>query len=665
VFYSRALAALILRALTGCSSKEAASSIVDGPRDNGIDALGVGTIDGVPELWLVQAKWSDRGAARVSDREISVLAHGLELLQWREYSKFNEKLRDLRPRVEAAIEHPRAKVHLVLAYMGVRSRPASAFDGLLSNYRAATDTIDLQIFDGFDLHRLVRESGAGSPVDLTVRMYSQLSVPGALQSYIGLISVGEVADWYEQHGQRLFDRNIRYPLGATQINEAIGRTLRERPEMFSTFNNGLTVVCARIQQKLFNRGAINGPAELQLSDAQIVNGAQTAQAIFNAVRESPESALKALVSLRVIATEGAPGDMTADITIAGNYQNSVTARDLAAVDPVQYRIRDSLALELDKTYVIKRGDIVPPVEDGCTLDEALIALACAHSNVLHCARICADPDSIWEQGAGSTYTTIFRYPISGLQVWRAVELHRAVRAALGSSQASSTSRVALIAKYASFLVNNILFKSLAAELFESDDDDMWHRGVIDQIGLEAPIVLRRLVAHALELHRELWNPKATFEDVDECRALAELVLSDMSNGVPLPVLPNWYDGYSFRRITRRPSTVALLTASERILPGTSLYFEGTSSPERRAVREWLSLDPRRGLAIWDPITAPSGRPMRWAVDDGFYSPSGLTLKIWEEAGWREHPIAAHGPGRWRVASGQTLFELAQSESRGD
>lgn len=662
VFYARALAALALRALTGCSSREAAESIIDGPGDNGIDALGVGTIDGVPELWLVQSKWSARGTARVNTNELLMLKRGLELLQWREYSSFNEKFSQLRPRVEAAVEHSRAKIHLVLAYMGTDMPSHSILAELTSRFKIPTDTVDYQILSGLDFQRIVRESASASPIDLTVRMFSQLSIPSTLRSYLGLISVGEVADWYEQHGQRLFDRNIRYPLGATQINEAIGRTLRERPEVFSTFNNGLTLVCARAEQRLFNRGATNGPAELHLRDVQIVNGAQTVQAIYDAVRENPESALRAMVSLRVIATDGAPDEMITDITIAGNYQNSVTARDLAAVDPVQYRIRDSLALELDKTYVIKRGDIIPPPEDGCTLDEAIIALACAHSNLEHCARVCADPESIWERNPASTYSTIFQSPLSGPQLWRAVQVHRAVRAALSSSQTSLSDRVALITKYASFLVNNVVFRSLATELFESDEDETWRSEVIERIPGAAPAILRRIVAHALERHHDLWNPKATFEDADECKALAEAVLTDISTGTAMPELPDWYDRENSGRATRRPSSVTLLVQSHAIPNGTSLYFEGTTSPERRATREWLSVDPRRGQAIWDVGNAPTGKPMRWAVDNHFYSPSGLTLKIWEEAGWQAQPVAAQGAIRWHVASGETLSELAEHES---
>lgn len=41
-------------------------------------------------------------------------------------------------------------------------------------------------------------------------------------------------------------------------------------------------------------------------------------------------------------------------------------------------------------------------------------------------------------------------------------------------------------------------------------------------------------------------------------------------------------------------------------------------------------------------------------------PSGLILKIWELAGWIEHPTRGNGPWRWRVPieGGLSLWDLA-------
>ena len=47
---------------------------------------------------------------------------------------------------------------------------------------------------------------------------------------------------------RLFVRNIRGFLGNTEINQSIGGTLRNEPEDFWHYYNGVTVVCDEARQ---------------------------------------------------------------------------------------------------------------------------------------------------------------------------------------------------------------------------------------------------------------------------------------------------------------------------------------------------------------------------------------------------------------------------------
>lgn len=60
-----------------------------------------------------------------------------------------------------------------------------------------------------------------------------------------------VAQWWKDHGRNLFARNIRNFKGSTEVNNSITATLRDQPEHFWYFNNGITILCSRVQKQVF------------------------------------------------------------------------------------------------------------------------------------------------------------------------------------------------------------------------------------------------------------------------------------------------------------------------------------------------------------------------------------------------------------------------------
>jgi hypothetical protein len=656
-FCARALAALAVRHLTDCTSRDAAQSVIDGPGDNGIDAIAVGTRDGASELWLVQAKWSDKGRAVFTQADAAKLASGYQLLSSRHYGAFNDAMRALVPRVEAVTEHPGAKIHLVVALMGEQRPSHDLLQRLQPSDNATSDGFDITVLTARDFDRIARTPSPQPPVDLEVRFRDHLEVSEPYMSQYGIVSTRQVADWYEQHGNRLFERNLRNPLGQTPVNASITNSLLEDPSNFWYFNNGITLVCSALTSATLP--AESGSTTVVLHDASIVNGAQTVSAISQAVRTDPKAGT-ASVLVRVISLAEGPGRLASDITRAVNLQNAVTERDFAALDPIQYRIRDDMLLNVDKSYAIKRGELLPAPESGSSLDEAALALACAHSNIEHCARISADPASLWREGESATYSALFsRFPPDGVQVWRAVQVRRAVQAALSEAVESRASKMALVAQYAGLVVNNLVFRHLAADLFDSESEETWHEQVLLRVSGVTTQVLLGLTGHAVMLFGSGWNPKATFEDAGRCKALARAVLADLSSGAPPPSVPADYARESERRRVRQPGTMTILREHANIPDGTILTFDATASRERNALADWLAADSRRAQAAWVADVEPVGHCLRWAVDGQVYSASGLVMKIWEAAGWEARPLAVQGALRWRLPAGETLHALAR------
>lgn len=105
-FLARALAAKAACLLTDRHADEAASAVIDGADDMGVDAVAFSIA--TPELWIIQAKWSDRGTARISAEDTHRLIQGLSLLTDRRYEGFNARFQHLAARVDEVLASPAA-----------------------------------------------------------------------------------------------------------------------------------------------------------------------------------------------------------------------------------------------------------------------------------------------------------------------------------------------------------------------------------------------------------------------------------------------------------------------------------------------------------------------------------------------------------------------------
>jgi hypothetical protein len=77
-FLSRALAALAIQRLSGCSADEAAAAVVDGGGDSGID--GIQYSPTVHRLWVVRSKFFADGQGEPPLADVSKFKNGLEAL---------------------------------------------------------------------------------------------------------------------------------------------------------------------------------------------------------------------------------------------------------------------------------------------------------------------------------------------------------------------------------------------------------------------------------------------------------------------------------------------------------------------------------------------------------------------------------------------------------
>lgn len=653
-FLSRALAALVVRHLTGFDNPTAAATVIDGRDDIGIDA--VATDESASHLWLIQSKWSDTGRATFGVSEALKFLEGLRHIDSRRFSRFNAKFQHLKDRVSEVLENPGSRITLVPALMRTDPLTEDVEQRLKdeeNEFNQFGTMLDYRIFLLRDIWEIVRNDVADPPISLTAKMHDWIKIAQPYEAFQGTVNVVDIAQWYEANGDRLFNRNIRKPLGLTRVNQRLVETLTSEAHNFWYFNNGITILCNGLECVPFSRSS-RSPVTLYLKDASVVNGAQTVHAIYEAYRKDSEAISDGYVTVRVISLTNCPSDFAEEVTVATNTQNSVERRDFVALDRVQAAIKEDFALSLQKTYVVKRGEPEPSPEAGCSVVTAATALACAHRNPELAIRAKRNVDLLWEEGPQGAYHLLFNPedPPTAYQVWRTVLILRKVEETLHQTAKERQARAEAIAERGNRLIAHIAFQYLDLDDIDDPAAD-W-----DAILAQVPNVVKRataLLIHHLDARFGSNSIVAsTLANVERCRTLAALVLADLRGNVAVPELPADYRP-SRRTSRRRPNAVHTLIDAGRLAEGTALTYRAGTQPEREALAAWLAEDPKRETATWINERV---RPLLWAADGKRYSPSGLVKHMWRCAGWNEAPVAVQGPKRWYLADGTSLWNLA-------
>jgi len=215
-------------------------------------------------------------------------------------------------------------------------------------------TVKLEVMD---IERLHRHWSEGKPRDELVVNFEEVSggalpcvyVPGDAADYDYAMTVipGEALRFvYEKYGARLLEANVRSFLSVTgKVNKGIRDTLRDAPERFMAYNNGIVIVADEVH---LGKTSDGGPGLLWLKGMQIVNGGQTTASIYFTKKRSPEIDLRRVrVPAKIIALRSqdsiAEEVLISDISRYANSQNSVKLSDLSANKPFHVQI-ENLAL---------------------------------------------------------------------------------------------------------------------------------------------------------------------------------------------------------------------------------------------------------------------------------------------------------------------------------
>jgi len=139
---------------------------------------------------------------------------------------------------------------------------------------------------------------------------------------------------YKDHKSRLMDGNVRAYLKRTQkTNRGISLTLKDSPQDFVAYNNGISAVAAADGSEISPMGD-NVFLVKALDKMQIVNGGQTTVTIYESSRD-PINLSEVVVPLKltVLKRQSDEAELVSNIAVFANTQTAISKSDLASNKP--------------------------------------------------------------------------------------------------------------------------------------------------------------------------------------------------------------------------------------------------------------------------------------------------------------------------------------------
>jgi hypothetical protein len=462
---------MAIHMVAGIPDHDAAAQVTDYFRDDGIDGFAV-AVEPRPTIYLVQAKWSARGTHSFNDAETKKLVDGFAKLQHEELDQDN-RLHDYHSEIHPLMITPGASIVLVFATSGHKAvSPTTKNEIAKSVARLTKDGISVDtrflLLDDFVKQLETRVARRG--VTVFAPLLRNRSVDEQYPALQGTIRADELGRWYLRHGRAIFDDNVRVEMDSDVNNEIID-CLRHEPENFWYFNNGVTALCEHWQ-----RAPTNGrEVPYKFVGLRIVNGAQTVSSIGQAMRYNPDTVANAQVPIRFVALDTEGPRFGARIAYATNRANPLLPRDFLAMDHVQQRLRDEFTLTWRLNYAIRANDQRPTNEAGCSVVEAVMAMACGRHDVTTIVEAKNDISCLWHI-QGKHYRELFNDHTSVVEVWRRVRTLRMIMHELHREEGLTSEREKTIAVLGDLLIAHVVFRQLGDEGIDdiqSDWENWW------------------------------------------------------------------------------------------------------------------------------------------------------------------------------------------------
>lgn len=153
------------------------------------------------------------------------------------------------------------------------------------------------------------------------------------ECYLAILPGEVLSKLYKEYSNELLESNVRAFLGQTgKFNKGIRDTIREKPQMFLPYNNGITATAENVETILID----NQLYLTKLLDFQIVNGGQTTASLFHTKKKFKDTDLSKVfvqMKLTVIKDIDQKNIEVPNIARYANSQNKVSELDLSSNNP--------------------------------------------------------------------------------------------------------------------------------------------------------------------------------------------------------------------------------------------------------------------------------------------------------------------------------------------
>lgn len=153
-----------------------------------------------------------------------------------------------------------------------------------------------------------------------------------VDAYMAIIPGITLARIYKKYQQVLLEKNVRTFLQFKgKVNKGIRKTLREEPDMFFSYNNGISTTASEIEVK-----DIDGMLYItRLYNWQIVNGGQTTASIAASLKDREVDLSKVFVPMKVSVIRDVENneEIIKAISTSANSQTAIKNSDFSANEP--------------------------------------------------------------------------------------------------------------------------------------------------------------------------------------------------------------------------------------------------------------------------------------------------------------------------------------------
>lgn len=335
------------------SADETLEYIVDGANDGGIDAIFNDSYSENNDLIIIQSKYYDSTKLSVKDveSEIHKILKTLKDLKKRNDTNYKKELvQSYLDCTENTNEDSQIKIYIFTSF---EVKDNNTKNGYLKEIKKLeTENYSIDIFFGRDIIEQVVliDTGKFSVPKAKMKIDKVDNFLSYGDSIIVNASAQSINELFKKyHNKGLLASNLRYYIKDKKVDKGINQTIKNEPDNFWYFNNGIIIVSSNYE--------INSK-EIVLYDFSIVNGGQTT-ALIGQINFSQNQDF--FVQVKIIKTVGETEKdqekFILKVAESSNSQKAIKDKDLISNKMEQLKLKSELS-KLGIYYVLKRGEFI-------------------------------------------------------------------------------------------------------------------------------------------------------------------------------------------------------------------------------------------------------------------------------------------------------------------